>query len=731
MTGVAAGATEATRSMSLERAVLASVTHTQRGLQRVTRLRALLIGVAAGIATLIVGVVAAPAIAVPLIAAFVVAILVSGIVAFVALRRSPNIDDVRSALWMEERLPAGYALVTLAEQHTATNMPALPPESRERLVQGVVTAVGGVAHMDADMAAAVQQLARRKLQNPTLFILASASILAWSLLARSIPRLGGLTGRDGKDALVGGADARNASIGAWRVRVVPPDYSGLRAMQYADTDNVVVLAGSTIEIQGGGDVLPAVQANRVAHVGNDSGTNAGILGRVVVEASPSGWTARLIAEPSPLEVRVTRGNSKRLLLIEGFADSLPRVSLERPARDSVLRTAVGSFPLAATLHDDLGLRAGAFELIVSSGEGERFTAKTVRIGATQFGSASNSTAHSATIRAALNLDSLHLGPGDIVHMRAVARDANPERNREWGSSETRSIRIARPAEYDSVSVEPAPPPEVDKSLMSERMLLMLTERLEARRPRISVSVLHDEALKLAQEQARLRLAVGDAVFQRLSGEASAEDSHADDDRHIDTVGGKLAMSTGMSEKGMLEEGDDSPVIAVNKPLLEAYNAMWDAGRALEQSDLRAAIPHMRVALAAIERARAASRLYLRGRPPVVILDLAKIRLAGKDTGVTNARSIREALTPAARIREGRLLAAAVIAVEHPEAARDSVALMRIEAMGDAPLYTDALLAVLDVLKRGGDATPAFIRARRALGGVTRAPNSAWSRVGAP
>ena len=78
--------------------------------------------------------------------------------------------------------------------------------------------------------------------------------------------------------------------------------------------------------------------------------------------------------------------------------------------------------------------------------------------------------------------------------------------------------------------------------------------------------------------------------------------------------GKLALSGG-NVGGVLEEGDDSPVIAINQPLLEAYNAMWDAGRALEQGDPRAAIPHMRLALAAIERA-GWQRLLELGAPPI-------------------------------------------------------------------------------------------------------------------
>ncbi len=409
------------------------------------------------------------------------------------------------------------------------------------------------------------------------------------------------------------------------------------------------------------------------------------------------------------------------------------MSLRTPAHDSVLRSASGKLLLEATLHDDIGLANAAFEMIISSGEGERFTARTVRVGARRYAGTRDGThdiMHDVTLRTTLDLDSMKLGPGDIVHLRAVARDAHPAATREWGSSETRSIRVARPAEYDSVSVEPAPPPEVDKSLLSQRMLLLMTEKLEARRTKLTTIVLRDETSTLARDQTRLRLAVGDAVFQRLGNESSAE--HAEgDEKGIKIVDGKLVMPLDPNVAGMLEEGDDSPVIGINKPLLEAYNAMWDAGRALELGDRKGAIPHMRVALAAIERARAASRLYLRGKPPVVILDLAKIRLAGKDTGITNLRSVRVVQSSKSRDREARLLRAATLAITDAPSAHDSIAVLRLESVGDAPDFAAALASVVEALKRGGDATAEFVRARRVLGGVTRGASTDWSRVSPP
>ncbi|MEO8000116.1 MAG: hypothetical protein ABI852_21880, partial [Gemmatimonadaceae bacterium] len=308
---------------------------------------------------------------------------------------------------------------------------------------------------------------------------------------------------------------------------------------------------------------------------------------------------------------------------------------------------------------------------------------------------------------------------DIVHMRAVARDRHPDASHEMGASETRTFRIARPSEYDSVAVEPAPPPEVQKSLMSQRMLLILTEKLAAKVKAMPHDALVAESRKLAGDQVRLRKVIGNLVFQRLEGEDSGEHAHSADDGHDHGVSieqGKLVIADAGAAAPMTDGAEgDSPIVAINKPLLEAYNAMWDAASALEIAEPKNAIPHMKLALAAIERARSAERIYLRGKPPVAIVDIAKVRLVGKDTGQVNARGAREALSPREAQRETRLLNAALLLTRDANAGRDSLALLRLESLTDAPRLAAALNDALEVVRRGGDVTAALIRARRMIG----------------
>lgn len=735
MTGVPIGsgmpradARSAASPPSTATTLLASVERTRSILQWIVWMRALLRGVGAGVATLLMLLLASRQEPIPMIV--IVAAVPFTICAFIlaSLRRGARVNAVRAALWLEEQAPAGFALVTLVEHQTEPTYASDEHTSvvvRARLADAYLSAVGGASRAARVANDALYRFATARLRGPLLFTLGSAALLIWFRTT--------LVARDG-DAMTlstsvptgaNNAARANAPIGKWSVRVEPPAYTHMVSQQLGDADGAKVLSGSKLVIVGSGDV-PSSLALR-ALVDSATAARAGLGATVALSATPSatGWSTTFTTAAIPTELRVTRGRANRLLLIEGYGDSIPRVNLRTPAHDSVLRTATGKLQLEAMLHDDLGLASAAFEMIISSGEGERFTARTVRVGARQF-----SGRHDVTLRTALDLDSMQLGPGDIVHLRAVARDAHPAANREWGSSETRSIRVARAAEYDSVSVEPAAPPEVDKSLLSQRMLLLLTEKLEARRTKVRANVLADETSKLARDQTRLRLAVGDAVFQRLGNESSAE--HAEgNEQGMKIVDGKLVMPPARDLTGVLDEGDDSPVIGINKPLLEAYNAMWDAGRALELGDRKGAIPHMRIALAAIERARAASRLYLRGKAPVVILDLAKIRLVGKDTGITNLRSVHAAQSATAREREARLLRAAALALNDASSARDSIAVLRLEAVGDAPDFANALASVVSALKDGGDVTGTFVRARRVLGGVTRASGTEWSRMGPP
>jgi hypothetical protein len=156
--------------------------------------------------------------------------------------------------------------------------------------------------------------------------------------------------------------------------------------------------------------------------------------------------------------------------------------------------------------------------------------------------------------------------------------------------------------------------------------------------------------------------------------------------------------------------------------------MWEAGRELDQGATNRALPHMRRALAAIQRARQAERIYLRGRPPAAVVDLAKVRLTGKETGDPAARTPLAARSPREIERSRRLARAlSALAAGNAAAAGDSLLVLRVEAAGEAPALAAALDALVDALRRGRDATALVLRARRAAAGEPAVRDSlgAW------
>lgn len=663
-------------------------------------------------------------------------------------------DRTSVALWLEARLPAlRYALVTLAGDDAA----ALPAPVARALADRVRA---------TPWRAAVAHDVRRALAAPAAALLVAAGLAAaaWALA----PRLGARAAAARAAAGDGPAAARAAPadpLARVRVTVTPPAYARQPAQTLDAPPVVAALVGSALVVEGAGDGARV----RASLVTPDSG--AGATATVPVRAAGGRWR---VALPMParavllrLDAAVGDSARTRLVALEPRPDLPPRVALRAPVRDTVLREGRGALPLRASLDDDLGLADGAFEYIVSSGEGESFTFRAGRVGAARLAGARR-----GALAATLDLVPLALKPGDVVHLRAVARDQRPGRrapspvdtagartvgeavappppDEALGVSETRTLRIARVGEYDSVAVEGAPPPAVDTTAIGQRMILQLTEalvtRAAARRAPLPRATVVAESRKLAADQARLRRRVGDAVFARI-GEGEGEHAHFEGDGHQHGQGERLPQltpeqilaaadrATNSAAAAATPEAGESPVLAVNKPLLEAYNHMWDAGRALEIGEPRNALAPMRRAIAALQRARAAERIYLRGRPPTVVVDLARVRGAGRVSGDTlplAARTPRAPLDPAARARAATLDRALTLIGRGGDAARagaDSLAVLRVRALGEAPALAGALGDALAAIAAGKDATNALTAARRAvLGAPTRAPGvSAWT-----
>ncbi len=597
------------------------------------------------------------------------------------------------ALWVEEHTPAlRYSLVTVAD---GVYSPTLEAQ-----------ALGTPWWTDA------RRTMLRAMMRPALAALAAGGVYWWSpTLMRDVAIAGNL-GR------IGAGKAANDVVDVLatvHVAIVPPSYAGRLASSADDPTSIDALVGSMITVSGRGDAA-LVSANV------DSASRS-------VAARAGGWSLAFAMPARPAIVRLhSVAGRDRLIVLAPVIDASPVVTLLLPARDTIVRRATGTLTLHAQVRDDIGLRDASFELVVSSGAGENFSFRSTTLARTTLNGRTGSV-----LDARLSLDSLALQPGDILQLRAVARDANTVSGPGVGSSETRALRVARADEYDSVSVDALPPPESEAQVLSQRMLINLTEALVRKQRSLTRALLVGESQKIAAEQKKLRKRVGDVVFQRLGAEPLEEEGQDVPEPGKLTPEQVLAMADSVTGTGatiMDVEGDETPILAINKPLLEAFNAMWDAGRALEVGEPAKALPPMRIALAAIQRARLAERIYLRGKPSTVIVDIPKVRLSGKDKGAPAAREARGFVDPKSRRRSTTFERVTSLLARDPDAAADSLLLMRVDALGDAPVLAAALDDAARALrKRDTAAIPlAWLRVRRALGGPSERHEGvgAWS-----
>lgn len=595
----------------------------------------------------------------------------------------------RVALWVEEQHPSlEYTLVTAIET------------GDERFVSE-----GGNERWPAT--------ARRRAAAAAVAPIAAlivAAIVVMLLPSGAVARIRSPHAGDALDLPTRAVARRASRLTPLVAQIESPAYSGQRSQTIDEPSDLKALVGSVVTLRGRGDARGIV-----ARAGTDS---------VAAVARGDRWSITWRVTAKPVAIRLTDMTVQpRIVAIEPIVDNPPAVTLVTPAHDSVLRAPKGRIPLTADVNDDYGVATASFELIVSSGEGETFSFKSGTLGE------AHPKARHASITASLSIDSLGLKPGDIVHLRAIARDANDASGPGFGTSETRAIRIARADEYDSVSVDAAPPTDADKSVISERMLILLAEALQKKRPSLKREMLVSESRAIGSDQKKLRRTVGEIVFTRLGGEPSGEE-HTDEDspsraKTLEELLARADSATNVSSNPLDFEGGESPVVAVNKPLLEAYNAMWDATTELEVGEPGKALPHMRRALAAIEQARVAERLYLRGRPPQVVIDLSKARLKGKDKGFTSKRRALSATDSATQARADRFVRIVELTARDARAAADSLLVLRIDALTDNPTFAAALSDAASAIRAGkGDiATTALARARRSLAGVPAARDS--------
>ena len=454
-------------------------------------------------------------------------------------------------------------------------------------------------------------------------------------------------------------------------RVMPPTYANQKEQSLDEPSTITALRGSRVTLCGHG-IADGVQVT----LGDSD---------VSVKTSGKEWEATFtMSDTLPAALKLVDRQYSRLIVVNPIVDQPPSARLLLPVRDTTLRTIAGTLHLSAEFADDVGLGAADFEYIISNtGEGDNTEARVGSLGRRALGGT----------RGAATLDvpyaSLKLREGDLLSVRAVVTDNNTLYGPGKGYSETRSIRIARKGEYDSLAVTAAPP-SADTAMMTLRMLIIATEGLDKQRGRMKMDDFVDSAGVLSGKATSVRQKI-----QRI-----------------------ISEQTGNGE------------IAANPLLVEALDAMWEATRSLAIADTRSAIPQLWTAYKALEKLRNEKRYYLRGRLPEVVVNIERVRLTGTDTGT--AKPI-EAPRPLAGTELERLRPQYAEAVRllqsKPERAVELFTLMRVATLRSHPAIAASLGDAVTAIQRGTDVTLPLLHVRRALeGGAAGAIDSlpAWT-----
>lgn len=544
------------------------------------------------------------------------------------------------ALWIEERAPElRYALLT-----------AIDPRHRDSVGPTLDPIVARV-----DTAKFLRTAAAR-----TTLPAAGAFALALALFLL-LPN--GWTARLGAGALLrpGGPGAA-VPIGNRLVplagTLAPPAYAHRRAETLDEPSTISGLQGSRVALTG---------------KGTPGGVGVSLGGVAIpVTAGDAGWTTSFTMSDSlPAALRLVDRQYGRLIVVNPTVDQAPSARLMLPARDTTLRIVGGTLHLSTELADDVGLASAEYEYIVSNmGDGDNTEARVGVLGRRAL------DGRSASFALDVPYASLALKEGDLLSVRAVVTDGNTLYGPGKGYSETRSIRIARKGEYDSLSVTAAPP-SADTAMMTLRMLIIATEGLEKQRPTMNKELFVDSAMALGGKAAGVRQKI-----QRI-----------------------ISEQTGGGE------------IAANPLLVEALDAMGEATRALAIADTRSAIPQMWIAYRALEKLRNEKRYYLRGRLPQVVVNIDRVRLTGRDTGAATPIVAERpfAGTDIERLR-GQYTAAVRALKTDPAQAVELFTLLRVATLRSRPAVAAALGDAVSAVQRGTDASLPLLRVRQALDG---------------
>ena len=230
----------------------------------------------------------------------------------------------------------------------------------------------------------------------------------------------------------------------------------------------------------------------------------------------------VVLERERLPGASTRGTVHRLVPLTVTPDRAPDVRITAPAKDLRVPSTAASIPIAAEATDDLALRSLELRYTIVSGTGEQFSFTEGTLPAAL--SARHRIGRGGSTRRC-RWRSLKLEPGDALIYRAVAADRRPG-DAGIAPPTRSSSRSPGPGDVPLEGVEM--PPDKERYALSQAMIVLKIERLQARERSLARDALVEAAGNIAAEQRAVR---ANFIFL-LGGEIEDEEVEAEHSHEI-------------------------------------------------------------------------------------------------------------------------------------------------------------------------------------------------------
>jgi hypothetical protein len=532
----------------------------------------------------------------------------AGVVALVAWIAGVDV----TAGWMA-LVVLGTAVVTIAV--AASRRTALPREVERRapscdnLVVTATELLNDPARVDPGIGALVCRHAAQRLtalDSRSVFPIArpiGRSLVAIGVAAAIIVATHAWPLHRGGSTAVTASTA--AAIAHVTVTIHPPAYTAEPDRTVQDPTDIEALTGSVLHV--------------VATTTASAATLETVDGRQPLVSSANGLSADVtLARDGFLALQADQG-PRRLIGLIADVDHPPLIHVTKPGRDLFVPDGNRRLAIEIDAEDDLGLATLRLAYTKVSGSGEDFTFGEGEVPVT-LTKVDDRHWHAV---ADWNLASLKLAPSDMVVYRGSASDRRPGATAVDSDAFIVQVMTPNQAALGGFSIDDDP----NKYALSQRMVILKTERLLAKKSSLAAADYLDEAMGIAAEERQVR-----AMFVFMLG-GEFEDAN---------VGDALNEVAEAESEGDIAAGHLRNQARVDLGLATRY--MSTASSSLGVPDVDSALKSEKSALDAIQRAFTKDRYLLRALSSIERIDLTR-RLGGTLTNL--AHGPRPAATPEA------------------------------------------------------------------------------------